>query len=1174
MKQLELRLNKDFAKIDVLNEICNNFSEAATKKELIGLSRKFSFELKRKTGIEVGAGLIFSINVYVKIIDKFFVAYEKKFDPEIFKRAFDFSLNSLGARDFIRMFDNFVKTFPPKEISAGKVTVEEYIWQRKNGRYNYENEIAETILIYLLNINPALEKVKPVFDVALLEEKNVFNAYAENLKRFAEKEPKVAEGKNFIDFLLEPIVKFPNDFQAQLDYVKKYWRELIGEEFLSDLLTAKDMFAEDVIRGGFDAPAESVVPKYKKDETQIVHEAFPDEILEIYEEKKQFTPDTDWMPNVVMIAKNTFVWLYQLSKKYGREIKRLDQIPDEELETLASFNINALWLIGVWQRSEASKKIKRLRGNSEATASAYSLFDYEIAAELGGEEAYRNLDARAKKLGIRLAADMVPNHTGIYSRWIVEHPDYFIQSKNPPFPNYSFNGENLSPDPNLEIRIEDGYWDNSDAAVVFERLDKTTGEKRYIYHGNDGTSMPWNDTAQLDILKAEVREAVIRKILDVASKFSIIRFDAAMTLTKKHFARLWYPEPGKGGDIPSRAEYSLTREEFNRYFPKEFWREVVDRINSEMPQTLLLAEAFWLMEGYFVRTLGMHRVYNSAFMNMLMREENSKYRELIKNTLEFEPGILKRYVNFMSNPDEETAIKQFGSGDKYFGVLTMMVTLPGLPMFAHGQIEGLHEKYGMEYKRAYYDEHPNQYLVERHKREIFPLLAKRKLFAEVDNFHFFDFMENGEVNENVFAYVNKLGNERAIVFYNNKYDRANGKIELSVKKLVGENELRSVTLFEALEFPERENLYILAKEMISDAEYVFRPQDFKDGFEISLNGFEYRVFSDFEIIEDNNGLYKTLYENIGKRGVGSLQKEIEKLELKPLHEAIYNLFEDETIDALVEYFDYEGIEKEPFLEKRMKFFVNKFNYLLNQAVYYAGVSVSFDSASNEFEKVFRSMQMLRRDLMREMFELDKTLRKSLLLFFEHNYRTNLTLLILAYIRKHLLAIEKLGNRENFIEEIVFHEICADVIKHLGKGEDEISELKVLVSILTDHLDEKPRFVIDKNGAQKGKLSPEKYLTEILEKENVRTYLKINEYNGEVFYRKENFEELLDWFFTLDIIKTYYKFVERKTDFKIRADILKFSVRLINKIKILSDDAAYKLNKLVKVLQEQDEKELD
>ena len=115
-------------------------------------------------------------------------------------------------------------------------------------------------------------------------------------------------------------------------------------------------------------------------------------------------------------------------------------------------------------------------------------------------------------------------------------------------------------------------------------------------------------------------------------------------------------------------------------------------------------------------------VYNSAFMNMLRDEENANYRSVIKNTMEFDPEILKRYVNFMNNPDERTAVDQFGKGDKYFGVCTMMATLPGLPMFGHGQIEGFTERYGMEFRRAGSDETPDRALVDRHEREIFPLL--------------------------------------------------------------------------------------------------------------------------------------------------------------------------------------------------------------------------------------------------------------------------------------------------------------------------------------------------------------------------------------------------------------------------------------------------------------------
>ena len=377
-------------------------------------------------------------------------------------------------------------------------------------------------------------------------------------------------------------------------------------------------------------------------------------------------------------------------------------------------------------------------GDQDAVASAYSLYSYDIAEDLGGWPALENLRWRAWQRGIRLSADMVPNHMGIDSKWVIEHPDWFLSLPYSPYPSYSFNSEDLSDDPRVGVYLEDHYYDKTDAAVVFQRRDHQTGDVRYVYHGNDGTSFPWNDTAQLDYLKAEVREAVIQTILHVARNFPIIRFDAAMTLAKKHIQRLWFPEPGSGGAIPSRAEHGMTRAEFDAAIPNEFWREVVDRVAAEVPDTLLLAEAFWLLEGYFVRTLGMHRVYNSAFMHMLRDEDNAKYRMAIKNTLEFDPQILKRYVNFMNNPDEKTAIEQFGNGDKYFGVATVLSTLPGLPMFGHGQVEGFREKYGMEFRKPKWDEVPDEGLIGGHAWKIFPILHRRYLFADVEHFFLYD----------------------------------------------------------------------------------------------------------------------------------------------------------------------------------------------------------------------------------------------------------------------------------------------------------------------------------------------------------------------------------------------------------------------------------------------------
>ncbi|MGB5390062.1 MAG: alpha-amylase family glycosyl hydrolase, partial [Thermoanaerobaculia bacterium] len=513
--------------------------------------------------------------------------------------------------------------------------------------------------------------------------------------------------------------------------------------------------------------------------------------------------------------------------------------------------ISGLWLIGVWERSIASQRVKQMCGNPEAVASAYSLRRYKIADELGGEAALQRLEKKAWDHGVRLAADMVPNHMGIDSDWVLEHPDWFLGGAECPFPSYSFDGPDFSPDPSVGIYLEDHYFDRSDAAVVFKRVDHGTGEARFIYHGNDGTSMPWNDTAQLDYLDPRVREAVLETILDVARRFPVIRFDAAMTLTKRHYQRLWFPEPGTAGAIPSRAEHGMTREAFKHRMPEEFWREVVDRVSTELPDTLLLAEAFWLMEGYFVRTLGMHRVYNSAFMNMLRDQENDKYRRLLKETLEFDPQILQRYVNFMSNPDEQTAMDQFGKEDRYFGVCVLMATLPGLPMFAHGQFEGFAEKYGMEYRRAYWEEEADAGLIARHEREIVPLLKRRHLFAGVDNFRLYDVIDDGGgVNEDVYALSNGVGNDQVLVLFNNRYQHARGRVHLSAPMSmpaagVPAGEFRQ-SLAGALGLDATHGAFIGFRDLIGELEFLIDSRELVDsGLPVDLGAFHYRVLADF-----------------------------------------------------------------------------------------------------------------------------------------------------------------------------------------------------------------------------------------------------------------------------------------------------------------------------------------
>jgi hypothetical protein len=833
-----------------------------------------------------------------------------------------------GARAIVL---DFVAKFPPPSVyrtlrGAGDVTPER--WLERLARMDDRDPLAaraaiemeldeELILLWVTNQNPAYDPVRTL--VTDVELGSRYRAFVEHARRFFEDEPRFGpRGETLVDLLLAPGRAHPTSIFAQLEYVERSWGRALGLDELplwQRMTGVRDLRAEEgkwFERGG-PGPGEPLLEAMRFGRRAD-------------EEPAQFTPDLNWMPNVVLIAKSTYVWLDQLSRKYHRPIRTLDQIPDEELDLLASRHINGLWLIGLFERSRASQRIKQMHGDHEALASAYSLKCYEIALDLGGMPAYEDLKARAWARGIRLAADMVPNHVGIDGDWVIEHPDWFLQMPEPPFPSYRFGGPNLCDHPRIGIYLEEGYWDRSDAAVVFRRHDRWTGEDRFIYHGNDGTNTPWNDTAQLDYMKPEVRRAVIETILHVARMFPIIRFDAAMTLAKRHIQRLWYPLPGQGGGaIPSRADFAMPQEELDRAMPVEFWREVVDTVAERAPDTLLLAEAFWMMEGYFVRTLGMHRVYNSAFMNMLKREENAKYRETIKNVLDFDPEILKRFVNFMNNPDEEPAILQFGDGDKYFGVCSLMCTMPGLPMFGHGQIEGFREKYGMEYRRAKWNEEPNPWLVERHNREIFPILAKRWLFSGVEHFALYDFVTDaGYVDEDVFAYSNGAGDQRALVIFNNRYKVTRGTLRRSTHR---------GTLGRELALDEDRGAWLVFRDVPHGVEYLRTTRDIiEDGMTWELHPYQYHVLTGFRHVNATfEKPYHRLAAELGGRGVPDIERAVRELYLRPVHAPLREAVSKGHIGWLSSQLDAEDVSAaRAALEERLGHVADGLEWMLTE----------------------------------------------------------------------------------------------------------------------------------------------------------------------------------------------------------------------------------------------------
>ncbi|HUH97027.1 MAG TPA: alpha-amylase family glycosyl hydrolase [Anaerolineales bacterium] len=825
-------------------------------------ARRFSERIYAVSGRPVPASDIYALGLVDEILHLIIRQYEKQ-NPGVITRAWDSLQSQLGARLDATLF-KFIDEFPPLAVYRGQQTVNAYLADSAGGRAPKQVAMEEMLLVNIINNNPAAQSYKELFDDSVLSQ----TAYVDSISLlgdFFARQPSMAgrgQGGTLLEILTAPGRASPYSLEGQLQFLLDQWGELLGEDIIRRLLRAIDFVREEVMRrhGGGDFHPALEAPTYGG----------------AYSEYERYSPDQEWMPRLVLIAKNSYVWLEQLSRRHLRWIKTLDQIPDEELDRLRDRGFTGLWLIGLWERSRASQRIKQRMGDGDAVASAYSLYSYDIAADLGGWDALNNLRERAWQRGIRLSADMVPNHMGIDSRWMIEHPDWFLSLSRAPYPSYSFRSENLSDDIRVGIYLEDHYYDRTDAAVVFQRRDHYTGDVRYVYHGNDGTSFPWNDPAQLDYSKAEVREAVIQTILYVARNFPIIRFDAAMTLAKKHVQRLWFPEPGAGGAIPSRAEHGLSRAEFDAAMPQEFWREVVDRVAAEVPDTLLLAEAFWLLEGYFVRTLGMHRVYNSAFMHMLRDEDNAKYRTAIKNTLEFDPQILKRYVNFMNNPDERTAVEQFGNGDKYFGVATLLSTLPGLPMFGHGQIEGLHEKYGMEFRKPKWDEPVDEGLVRGHEWRIFPLLHRRYLFAGVEDFLLYDFYRaDGRVDENVFAYSNGSNDERGLVIYQNRFAETRGWIKTSAAYLdKSSGDLRQKSLAEGLSLPFEG--FVIFKDYVSHLEYVRPCAELWDhGLYVELRAYQCHVFMDFRFVE--GGQWEMVDRALNGAGVDSVQRKFDEL---------------------------------------------------------------------------------------------------------------------------------------------------------------------------------------------------------------------------------------------------------------------------------------------------------
>ena len=323
----------------------------------------------------VNPGALFAMGLLDEITHALFAQYRAEVDPLVVTEALKWFTARVGAKNLDSLLLAFVKKFPGMEVHKGKKTAAKWLAGSTHGYPNRHAAFEELVLLWLANKNPAFAPFKELFDEANLGPTKTYSAVTTQLRDFfATRPPADPEYPNLIDMMRAPFLASPDSLNEQLEFIRRKWATRIGD-IARRLILASDILKEEdiAIWMRFHPPSEAAEAARRRRDQSNAPRDHRGEVLEFggqQNEYERFSPDQDWMPNTVLIAKSTYVWLDQLSKRYGRHIHRLDQIPDEELASLAHRGFNALWLIGVWERSKASQTIKRLCGNAEAVASA------------------------------------------------------------------------------------------------------------------------------------------------------------------------------------------------------------------------------------------------------------------------------------------------------------------------------------------------------------------------------------------------------------------------------------------------------------------------------------------------------------------------------------------------------------------------------------------------------------------------------------------------------------------------------------------------------------------------------------------------------------------------------------------------------------------------------------
>ncbi len=353
---------------------------------------------------------------------------------------------------------------------------------------------------------------------------------------------------------------------------------------------------------------------------------------------------TTWRKHPVIYEVNTWVWLNNLSRKHQRRLD-LGTIPEQEWDAIADQGFDAVWFMGVWERSPAGMAISMRNEGllqdfrralpdfapEDNVGSPYCVRRYVVDGHLGGPEglatARRSLDRR----GLRLILDFVPNHVAPDNPWASDHPEYFIQG----------SAEDARRDPGSFIEC---------------------GGKVFAC-GRDPYFPAWPDVLQLNAFQPALRQAAIETIAEIAGQCDGIRCDMAMLMLNATFERTWGDRAGAKPD-------------------HDYWTTVIPAIKGRYPQFRFIAEAYWDLE-WELRQQGFDFCYDKKLYDRMEHGPAENVRQHLLADLSYQEGM----VRFIENHDEPRAAVTFPGG-KDRAAAVAILTLPGARLLHEGQFEG------------------------------------------------------------------------------------------------------------------------------------------------------------------------------------------------------------------------------------------------------------------------------------------------------------------------------------------------------------------------------------------------------------------------------------------------------------------------------------------------------